>query len=53
MLYDEYRAMEHFHMDESQFYMLPRELRARMIAYLWIGGFLNMVSLYDQRPKGK
>lgn len=45
--------MERFGIDEIQFYSLPREVRARMVARCWIDSFLSVVQMYDARPKGK
>lgn len=52
MLFDEYAAMERFGIDEVQFYILPRDVRARMIAYGRISSFVALVNQFDQRPKG-
>ena len=51
MMYDEFQAMERFGMSETQFYMLSRETRARMIAYLWIGSFQSTVYAWENSRK--
>jgi len=45
--------MELFGLSELEFYLLPREIRARKVAYVLIGGFLNVYHAWESRPKGK
>lgn len=53
LLYNEYQAMERFGLSELDFYLMPREIRARKVAYILIDGFLSVYRAYEGRPKGK
>lgn len=53
LLYNEYQAMERFGLSELDFYLMPREIRARKVAYVLIDGFLSVYRAYEGRPKGK
>jgi hypothetical protein len=53
LLYNEYQAMERFGLSEMDFYLLPREIRARKVAYVLIDGFLSVHRAWESRPKGK
>ncbi len=53
LLYNEYQAMERFGLSEMDFYLLPREVRARKVAYVLIDGFLSVYRAWEGRPKGK
>lgn len=53
LLYNEYQAMERFGLSELDFYLLPRDTRARKVAYVLIEGFLNVYRTWEGRPKGK
>lgn len=53
LLYNEYQAMDRFGLSETEFYLLPREVRARKVAYVLIDGFLSVYRAYEGRPKGK
>ena len=53
LLYNEYQAMERFGLSELDFYLLPREVRARKVAYVLIDGFVTLYRAYEGRPKGK
>lgn len=44
--------MEHRGMDEIQYYNLPREARARMIAHMWIKDFASLVYQWENSRKG-
>ncbi len=45
--------MERFGISEPEFYLMPREIRARKVAYVLIDGFLSVYRAYEGRPKGK
>ena len=53
LLYNEYEAMERFGVAEPQFYALPRDVRARMVAKLLIDSFMNVYRQWEGRPRGK
>lgn len=53
LLYNEYQAMERFGLSELEFNLMPREVRARKVAYVLIDGFLNVYRAWESRPKGK
>ena len=53
LLYNEYQAMALFGMSEIDFYLLPREMRARKVAYVLIEGFMSVHRAWEGRPKGK
>jgi hypothetical protein len=53
LLYNEYQAMERFGMSEMEFYLLPRDMRARKVAYTLIDGFMSVYRAYEGRPRGK
>jgi len=45
--------MERFGLSELDYYQLPRDIRARKVAYVMIDGFMNLHRAYEGRPKGK
>lgn len=53
LLYNEYQAMERFGLSEMDYHLLPREMRARKVAYVLIDGFLSVHRAWEGRPKGK
>lgn len=53
LFYNEYQAMERFGLNEVEFYQLPRDVRARKVAYVLIDGFMSVYRAYEGRPKNK
>jgi len=45
--------MECFGLSEMDFYLLPRDVRARKVAYVLIDSFLSVYRAWEGRPKGK